>query len=112
MFPSLFMLIIALVAIGIGWVVKRLPSWAQLTLLIVCSLGLAWLQWSVAKAQLSTLGFAAHNRDPNYVGEYVGYALAILGILNIGIAAKNLRYGFYVLVVVAASLPIMYLISW
>ena len=101
-----------LLFIGAAFAGSKLSIKVQFAIIIVASLGLAWLHWSVAKTQLTTTGFAARNRNPNQIAQDIGYALAIIGVLNCGLVFKNVRYSAILLCLVFALFPALYLLSW
>lgn len=105
---------VLLVVIFIGAMLasKKLPIKLQVALIILFSFGLAWLHWSIAKTQLATTGFAARNRNPNNIAETIGYALAVVGVINIGITFINVRKSAFVLGLLFIVLPVMYFLSW
>ena len=110
----IYLIVLALIVVLVGTIMamKHAPLKVQIGLIIILSLILAWLHWSVARTQLATTGFAAGNRDPNYLTQYIGYALAALGILNTILALKSTPYAAILLGLLLVPLPILYLASW
>jgi len=109
-----YLIALALIVVLVGTIMalKHAPIKVQLGLIIILSLILAWLHWSVARTQLATIGFAAGNRDPNYLAQSMGYALTALGLLNAVLALKSIPYSAILLGVLLVPLPILYLASW
>lgn len=105
--PFLFLFIV-LGAMKAG---KYLPRRVQIGIIAALSLVLALLHWEVAKMQLSTIGFMGANRIPNYPAEVIGYLLAVVGVINILLVFKRVRYAAMLLGLLIVIFPIMYFIS-
>lgn len=86
----------------------------KLALMTIVSLPLAWAHWFVANTQLSSLGFAARNRDPNYLTFTIGYALALIALGNLIYAfmTRNFATSGVTLLLIVIALPALYLLSW
>jgi hypothetical protein len=92
--------------------VNQTTQTALRIVIITLSLGVAFLQSRLAEAQLTTVGFAASNRDPNLFLHDIGYALAFLSLANIVLALKSTLYAGIVLAFLIISLGVLYLLSW
>ncbi len=104
--------LLAIFFVGTNALGQELPEKVQIILLILISLGLAWLHWSISMTQLSTSGFAARNRNPNYIAEYAGIFIALVCVVNVGITYKSTRVAATILGASGILLPIMYFLSW
>ncbi len=91
---------------------SKLSVRALIAVIVVLSLCFAFLHGVIANTQLETVGFAASNKNPNYIAKNIGYVLSLLGVLNVGIAFRNLRYSAILVGIIFMMLPIMLLLSF
>lgn len=110
---GIFLTILLLVAyIGLAALAKSLPTKIKIAFILILSIGMAWLHFLIAPTQLNTVGFAASNREANYLACYLGYALSILGLLNTILVFKFQRLAVISLGILITLLPVLYFLSW
>jgi hypothetical protein len=91
---------------------RMLPPKTQRIIIITLSLLLAIAHFYLAGQQLSTTGFIARQRNPDYFAYYTGYGLAAAGLLNVAVCFKSRLVSGVLLAAMIVLLPVFYLATW
>jgi len=113
--------LIYLVTVGsiviIGLLVWRAPLVISKGALAILSLLLMALGFWLAPQQLSSVGLAARNKNPDQLAYYLSIGQGIVGLMNLVLlAVSTKRVGLYLGYAVASTLmllaPYLYFASW
>jgi hypothetical protein len=101
----------------LGWLVLRAPVVISKGVLAILSLLLMGLGFWVAPQQLSSLGLAARNKEPDQLAYYLSIGQGIVGFLNlVPLAAFTKPAALYLAYAIVSALlllaPYLYFATW
>jgi hypothetical protein len=112
-----FFLVMIGVVIAVGLVVWRAPLVLSKSVLAILSLLLIALGFWLAPQQLSSLGLAARNKEPDQLAYYLSIGQGVVGLLNlVTLAVSSKRAALYFAYAVVSALlllaPYLYFATW
>ena len=115
-FQTLFLFWLVVV-VALGWLVLHAPLVISKGVLAILSLLLMALGFWVAPQELSSLGLAARNKEPDQLAYYLSIGQGVVGFLNlIPLAVSTKRVTLYLACAVVSALlllaPYLYFATW
>jgi hypothetical protein len=116
LFQFFFLVMIGIVMI-IGLLVWRAPLVLSKGVLAILSLLLMALGFWLAPQQLSSLGLAARNKEPDQLAYYLSIGQGVVGFLNlVPLAVSTKPAALYLAYAVVSALlllaPYLYFVTW
>ena len=116
LFQFFFLVMLGAVII-IGWLVLRAPLLISKGVLAILTLLLMALGFWLAPQQLSSLGLAARNKEPDQLAYYLSIGQGVVGFLNlVPLAVSTKPAALYLAYAVVSALlllaPYLYFATW